>query len=65
MAKKSQIQRKGGKKCRKYGRSKAKCEKYRAAGTRERNKLRKLKKHCKRHPGDLTAAEKVVKMGVW
>ncbi len=40
---------------RKCGRDKVKCATYRARGTRERNKVRKLRKHCKKHPNDKAA----------
>jgi hypothetical protein len=42
----------GGKK---IGRNKVECQRYRARRTRERNKLRKLRKHIKRYPGDAAA----------
>ncbi len=42
---------------RKCGRDKVKCAAYRARGTRERNKVRKLRKHCKKHPNDKAAWE--------
>ncbi|MFQ6011539.1 MAG: hypothetical protein ACE5KG_05150 [Nitrososphaerales archaeon] len=45
----------GGKKGRKIGRSKEKCQRYRAAGTREKNKIRKVRKHVRRHPNDAVA----------
>ena len=42
---------KGGNK--KHGRDKTQCERYRAAGIREKNKARKHRKHIKRHPNDI------------
>jgi hypothetical protein len=30
-----------------------KCKRYKVEGRREKNKERKLRKHCKRHPNDL------------
>ena len=45
----------GRKKGRKIGRNKVKCEAYRKAGRRERNKARKIRKHLKFHPNDLAA----------
>ena len=62
MAKKKIQKTKGGTK--KYGRAIEKCKSYKAAGTRERNKARKLRRHLKRHPKDLTAAEIFVILGV-
>lgn len=49
MAKRQKDKVKG---CRKGGRNRAWCEAYRKAGTRERNKKRKILKHLKRHPND-------------
>lgn len=40
------------------GRNKAKCQAYRAQGRRERNRDRKLAKHCARFPEDTQAAGK-------
>jgi hypothetical protein len=40
--------RKGGKKNRKWGRNKVKCERYRREGRREKNKARKAARHEKR-----------------
>ena len=37
---------------RKYDRNRKWCEAYRKAGTRERNKVRRIKAHLKRHPND-------------
>ena len=48
----SGIKAKGGKKNRKYGRNRKKCEAYRKAGTREINKRKKLKRRIKRFPND-------------
>ena len=39
----------------KAGRNKDWCKAYRTRGQREKNKLRKLKKHIARHPNDLVA----------
>lgn len=52
MAKRAGGKQKSGN--RKHGRNKTKCERYRACKTREKNKVRKLSKHIKRHPNDLT-----------
>lgn len=53
--------RRGGKRGRKIGQNKSKCEKYRAAGRLEKNKIRRLKKHLKRvGGGDTTAREALV-----
>lgn len=55
--------RRGGKKNRKHGRDKKKCEKYRILGTREKNKERKKEKERKRqerlHKRDGETNEKV------
>jgi hypothetical protein len=48
-------QKAGGKKGRKVGRNKVKCEAYRKSGRREINKARKIRKHTKFHPNDLAA----------
>jgi hypothetical protein len=37
---------------RKYGRAKIKCQKYRDAKTRLKNKIRKIKRHLKKHLRD-------------
>ncbi len=39
----------------KHGRSKAWCERYRARGQREKNKLKKIRRHLKKFPGDRAA----------
>ena len=49
MAKRQREKVKG---CKKAGRNRAWCEAYRKAGTRERNKRRKMLKHIKRFPND-------------
>lgn len=49
MAKRQKDKVKG---CRKGGRSRAWCQAYRNAGTRERNKRRKIARHIKRFPDD-------------
>jgi hypothetical protein len=49
-------QKHGGKKGRKIGRNKSKCERYQASGRRERNKVARLRRHCTRHPADAVAA---------
>jgi len=57
MAKRKQagVLHKGGKKNRKHGRNKVWCAQYRMRGTRERNKIRKLKRHLKKYPNDSVA----------
>jgi len=40
--------RQKGRKSRKHGRAKAKCQRYRLLGKREKNKARRQKKHQKR-----------------
>lgn len=42
----------GGKKGRKIGRNKVKCERYLKQGRWERNKLRRLRKHVRHQPND-------------
>lgn len=51
-----------GKKGRKVGRDKKKCQDYRARGLRIKNKIRKLKKHIKRQPRDLAAQEALARL---
>lgn len=46
-----------GKKGRKVGRDRKKCQEYRARGLRIKNKIRKLRKHIKRQPNDEAALE--------
>lgn len=41
------------KKSSKFGRNKDWCKTYRAMGRREKNKLAKIMRHIKRHPGDV------------
>ncbi len=43
---------KGGKTQRKYGRNRPWCRAYRLRNQRERNKLRKLRRHLLKFPGD-------------
>jgi ribosomal protein S15P/S13E len=50
-------ERPGGKKGRKIGRDKEKCARYRIQGRREINKIRKVRKHIRRHPNDIYAEE--------
>lgn len=47
--------RKEGRRCRKYGRNKKWCEAYRASGRQERNRRRRILRHLKRYPADLSA----------
>lgn len=44
---------------RKYDRNKIDCKIYRESNRREHNKLRRLKKHLVRHPGDACAKNAV------
>lgn len=44
---------------RKIGRSKKKCERYRAAGRREKNKLARLEKRLRKHPNDTACAKRI------
>lgn len=48
----AQAKKKGGKKNRKFSRNKISCAAYRAAGRREKNKVRKLENHLRRCPND-------------
>ena len=44
---------------RKIGRMKAKCERYRLLHTREKNKIKRILKHLKKHPNNLVAKLRV------
>ena len=44
---------------RKIGRMKAKCERYRLAHKREKNKIRKILKHLRKHPNNLQAKKRI------
>lgn len=46
-----------------YGRNKVKCERYRAEGRRERNKIRRLQRHCRKHGNDAAAAQRLTELG--
>ena len=52
----------GGGKQRKYDRNRKWCESYRNRGQREKNKVKKLRRHLARFPGDKVAV-KVVERG--
>ena len=56
MAKRQKQKVKG---CKKAGRNRKWCEAYRLAGTREKNKRRKLERRIKRFPND-TGAERAL-----
>lgn len=45
----------GGKTGRKIGRNKKKCDQYRGAGRRQKNKAARLRQHLMGHPNDETA----------
>lgn len=47
--------RKGGKKNRKHGRMTKWCQRYALSNRRNKNKVRRLRRHIARHPGDGTA----------
>ncbi len=47
--------RKKGKKGRKIGRNKSKCDSYKVRGVRLTNKKKKLVRHIKEHPSDSNA----------
>ena len=59
MSKSNKLVHKSGKKNRKHGRAEDKCAAYKANGTREKNKVKKARKHLKRHPNDLVGREYV------
>ena len=46
---------------RKVGRNKVKCDWYRSRGTREKNKIRKINKHLKKHPNDKQAKRSLLR----
>lgn len=48
---------KSGKKNRKHGRNLIWCKAYRSRRQREKNKVKRLRKHMLRHPADHVAAE--------
>lgn len=50
---------KGGKKNRKVGRSKTYCQWYRNHNIREKNKVRKLRKHVKRQPNERVGLQRL------
>lgn len=47
---------------RKYGRNKKWCEQYKLFGTRELNKAKRLRTHCKRFPLDMKALAALKKL---
>ena len=51
-----------GNKNRKYGRNRKWCEMYRLLGRRLSNKIKKLKRHIKRHPEDGCAVKTLRKL---
>ena len=53
--------RQGGKTNRKLGRNEVKCKRYRAENRREKNKIRKIRKHLKRHINDRLAKRSLQK----
>lgn len=57
-----QRQRAKGKKNRKHGRNANACVHYAASHQRERNKLRRIQKHLRRHPGDACAHKAVARL---
>ena len=48
--------RQGSRGCRKIGRAKDKCQRYRQEHRREKNKIRKLSTYCRHHPNDKQTA---------
>lgn len=54
------FQRKKGKKgSKKYGRNKIKCERYSREKRREKNKIRKIRKHLRTHPRNKVAQKRL------
>ncbi len=51
-----------GNKNRKYGRARIGCERYRRENRREKNKVRKLRRHLKNQPGDRAALAALKKL---
>ncbi len=49
------VKAKGGKKGRKIGNKAEGCKRYQAEGRREKNKRRRLRRHMKKYPNDMTA----------
>ena len=44
--------KKGSRGVRKYGRARTKCEQYRREHKREKNKIKKILRHLRKHPND-------------
>ena len=44
---------------RKIGRNRIKCERYKLTHKREKNKIRRILKHLKKHPNNLEAKKRV------
>ncbi len=59
MAKRQKDKVKG---CKKAGRNRKWCEAYRLFGQRERNKLRKVRRHVKRFPDDGVAKRALARL---
>lgn len=56
------VNRRGGKKGRKIGRNLTKCAWYRNSKRREKNKIKKIKKHLKRHSQDFMSAKRLTEL---
>jgi hypothetical protein len=56
------VAHKGGKKNRKWGRNKIKCQRYALERRGEKNKVKKLKKHLRHHPEDVQAKSRLTKL---
>lgn len=56
---------KGGKKARKYGRNEKWCQGYRAIGTEDVNRLRRLRRHLRqdRHRNDAQGMARYIELG--
>jgi len=53
---------KGGKRNRKWGSNKVYCARYRAEGTQEKNRARRIARHLKAYPNDIQAMEALFTM---
>ena len=59
----SGVTRKKGKKTRKYDRNRKWCQSYRNRNQREKNKVKKLRRHLARYPDDKVAAKVLEREG--
>jgi hypothetical protein len=61
----SGIARKSGKKNRKHGRNKDFCQGYARSHQQEKNQIRSLRRHLKKHPEDGIAAGRLANLAVY